>query len=430
MDHFAYRNGTLHAEDVPLERIAAAVGTPVYVYSTATLERHYRVFDAALAGAPHLTCFAVKANSNVAVLGTLARLGAGADVVSGGELARAVRAGIPPRRIVFSGVGKTAAEMERALTLGIHQFNVESEPELVRLDAVAARLGRRAPVALRINPDVDARTHAKIATGGAGTKFGIPWERAHAVYRLAASLPGVEIVGIDVHIGSQLTELAPFRAAFDRVAGLVRELRAAGHAIARLDLGGGLGIPYDAADPTPPSPDAYGAMVKAVAAPLGCEIITEPGRLIAGNAGVLLARVLYVKDGAAGRYLILDAGMNDLLRSAMYDAFHRIEPVTAPAPDAPRLPMDVVGPVCESGDVFARARPLPPLAEGDLVVLRSAGAYGAVMSSMYNGRPLVPEVLVKGAAFAVIRRRVEVEDMLAHESVPPWLDAVPAAADM
>ncbi len=430
MDHFAYRNGTLHAEDVPLERIAAAVGTPVYVYSTATLERHYRVFDAALAGIAHLTCFAVKANSNLAVLGTLARLGAGADVVSGGELERAERAGIPPQRIVFSGVGKTAGEMERALTLGIYQFNVESEPELVRLDAVAARLGRRAPVALRINPDVDARTHAKIATGGAETKFGIPWVRAHAAYRLAASLPGIEIVGIDVHIGSQLTELAPFRAAFDRVASLVGELRAAGHAIDRLDLGGGLGIPYDTASPTPPSPDAYGAMVKAVAAPLGCEIITEPGRLIAGNAGVLLTRVLYVKDGAVRRSLILDAGMNDLLRSAMYEAFHRIEPVAAPAPDAPLTPMDVVGPVCESGDVFARARPLPPLAEGDLVVLRSAGAYGAVMSSMYNGRPLVPEVLVKGAAFAVIRRRVEVADMLAHESVPPWLDAVPAAADM
>lgn len=431
MDHFSYRNGLLHAEEVPLDLIAAQAGTPAYVYSTATLERHYRVFDAALDGMPHLICFAVKANANLSVLATLARLGAGADVVSGGELKRALQAGIPPARIVFSGVGKTADEMARALAAGIHQFNVESEPELVSLAAIAAAQGRRAPVALRINPDIDARTHAKISTGRAETKFGIPWERAREAYRLAASLPAIEVVGIDVHIGSQLTDLEPFREAFSRVAALVAELRADGHGITRLDLGGGLGIPYLAEQPAPPAPDAYGAVVREVAAPLGCEIITEPGRLIAGNAGVLLARVLYLKEGAGGRrYLVIDAGMNDLLRPAIYDARHRIEPVRQAAADAPRTTVDVVGPVCESSDVFARDCVLPGLAPGDLVVLRSAGAYGAVMASTYNGRDLVPEILVRGDAFAIVRRRLGIDDMLAFEPSAPWLDAAPMAADI
>jgi len=422
MDHFAYRDGVLHAESVPLGDIAEAAGTPVYVYSTATLERHYRVFDEALEGTDRLTCFAVKANPNLSVLKTLAHLGAGADVVSGGELDRALAAGIPAERIVFSGVGKSASEMAAALKAGIHQFNVESEAELALLSQTAEQMRLTAPVALRINPDIDPRTHDKIATGRGDSEFGIAWARARAAYGYAASLPGIRIVGIDVHIGSQLTALEPFRAAFDRVAELVEALRGDGHAIERLDLGGGLGIPYSPGETAPPAPREYGAMVRDVASPLGCRIITEPGRLIAGNAGVLLTRVLYVKEGEQRPFVVLDAGMNDLLRPAMYDAYHRIEPVIAADPDAPETRVDVVGPVCESADVFARSRALPPLAAGDLVVLRSAGAYGAAMAGTYNSRPLVGEVLVRGDGFADIRPRQTPQAFMDIERIAPWLD--------
>jgi len=430
MDHFFYRDGILHAEDVPLPRIAEEVGTPVYVYSTATLSRHFRVFDEALSGIDHLTCFAVKANSNLSVLRTLARCGAGADVVSGGELERALAAGIPPERIVFSGVGKTESEMAAALEAGICQFNVESTAELAQLDTVARARGCRAPVALRINPDIDARTHAKIATGLADSKFGIAWQRAREAYAEAAGMSGIAIVGIDVHIGSQLTDLAPFYAAFSRVAELISVLRADGHAIETLDLGGGLGIPYEPAAPPPPDPAAYGEMVRNVAAPLGCRIITEPGRLIAGNAGVLLTRVLYVKEGERRPFLVLDAGMNDLMRPAVYDAYHVIAPVAEPAGEVASMAVDVVGPVCESADVFARARELPPLAAGDLVVLRSAGAYGAVMASSYNSRALPGEVLVSGPNAALVRPRITPQEMMKWESIAPWLDGAGSATDI
>jgi len=430
MDHFGYRKGVMHAEDVPLPRIAEDASTPVYVYSTATLTRHFHVFDSALDGIDHLTCFAVKANANLSVLRTLGRCGAGADVVSGGELTRAMTAGIPPERIVFSGVGKSREEMEAALKAGIHQFNVESMAELELLNNVARMRRRRAPVALRINPDVDAQTHAKIATGRAESKFGIAWRNARAAYAAARRMEGIEIVGIDVHIGSQLTDLGPFRAAFSRVAELVSVLRADGHAIDRLDLGGGLGIPYEPDAPTPPDPAAYGEMVREVAAPLGCKIITEPGRLIAGNAGVLLTRVLYVKEGEQRPFLVLDAGMNDLMRPAVYDAYHAILPVAEPAIDAATSPMDVVGPVCESADVFARARDLPPIAAGDLVVLRSAGAYGAVMASSYNSRALIGECLVSGAHAAIVRPRITPAQMMQWERVAPWLDAEAPATDI
>ena len=421
MDHFAYRGGVLHAEDVALPEIAAEVGTPVYVYSTATLERHYRVLDEALAGLPHLICFALKANGNLAVVATLARLGAGADVVSEGEMRRALAAGVPPERIVFSGVGKTGAELRFALETGIRQFNVESEPELEALSRVAAETGRTAPIAIRVNPDVDARTHAKIATGKAENKFGVPIGRAREVYAQAARLPGIEVVGVDLHIGSQLTELAPFEAAFTRLAALTRQLRADGHTIARIDLGGGLGIPYTRSNEAPPLPFDYGELVRRTVGGLGCEIQVEPGRLIAGNAGVLLSRVIYRKAGEGRDFLVLDAAMNDLVRPAMYDAWHEIVPVAEPAPGAPVAPIDVVGPVCETGDTFARARALPPLQAGDLVAFRSAGAYGAVMASEYNARPLVPEVLVQGARFATVRRRPTYTEMLERDSLPPWL---------
>lgn len=421
MDHFAYRGGRLHAEDVPLADIAAEVGTPVYVYSTATLTRHYRVFEAALEGLPHLICYAMKANSNQAVIATLARLGAGADVVSGGELARAQAAGVPASKTVFSGVGKTGDEMRMALALGIRQFNVESVPELDALSAIAAEMGATAPIALRVNPDVDARTHEKIATGGAETKFGVPISEAPAIYARAGRLPGIEVVGIDVHIGSQLTDLGPYEDAFTLVAELTGALRAAGHDIRRLDLGGGLGIPYERSNAAPPTPDLYGDLVRRTVGHLGCEIEIEPGRLIVGNAGVLLSRVLYVKEGAERRFLILDAAMNDLVRPAMYDAFHEIVPVDEPSPGAVLSEMDVVGPVCETGDRFARGRALPPLASGDLVAFRSAGAYGAVMASEYNSRPLVPEVIVKDDAFAVVRPRPTYEELVGRDRLPAWI---------
>jgi len=421
VDHFLYHDGVLHAEDVPLPEIAEAVGTPFYCYSTATLERHYRLFDEALAGMEHLVCYAMKAASNQAILRTLARLGAGMDVVSGGEYARAIAAGVPGERIVFSGVGKTREEMRVALIGGIRQFNVESEPELRMLSEVAVSLGVVAPITIRINPDVDAKTHAKIATGKSENKFGIPIAKARAVYAEAAALPGIDVVGIDVHIGSQLTDLAPFRSAYEKVAELTQLLRADGHAIRRLDLGGGLGIPYTRSNEAPPLPIEYGALIHDVLGHLGCEIEIEPGRLIVGNAGILVSRVIYVKEGEGRDFVILDAAMNDLIRPAMYDAHHDIVPVIEPAPGVEMRPHDVVGPVCESGDTFARARPLPPLAAGDLVAFRSAGAYGAVMSSEYNTRPLIPEVLVHGRDFAVIRARPTFDEMLNRDTIPEWL---------
>ncbi len=421
MNHFEYRDGELWAEDVPVHDIAAAVGTPFYCYSTATLTRHYRVFIDALAGLDALVCYSLKANSNQAVIRTLARLGAGADIVSEGELHRALAAGIPPAKIVFSGVGKMAREMEAALDAGIHQFNAESEAELETLSAVATARGVRAPVTLRINPDVDAETHDKITTGRKENKFGIPWTRARDAYRLAAGLPGIEVVGLDIHIGSQLTRLEPFRAAFERVAELVETLRADGHRIDRLDLGGGLGIPYDDID-APPLPDEYAGVVRECVGALSCQLILEPGRMIAGNAGILVASVIAIKKGETTRFVILDAAMNDLLRPSLYDAYHRIAPVHAPALDAPLTPADVVGPVCETGDTFARARPLPELAAGDLVAIFSAGAYGAVMASTYNTRPLVPEVLVNGARFAVIRQRPGYDEIIARDILPDWLN--------
>ncbi|EPX85181.1 diaminopimelate decarboxylase [Rubellimicrobium thermophilum DSM 16684] len=421
MDHFLYRAGRLWAEDVPVGEIAETVGTPFYLYSSATLRRHLRLFAEALAWGPHLVCFAAKALGNVAVLRLLGEEGAGADVVSEGEYRRARAAGIPGERIVFSGVGKTRTEMRTALSGGIRQFNIESEPEMRALSEVAVSLGREAPVAIRINPDVDARTHAKIATGGGETKFGIPLSRAREAYRTAAALPGLRVVGVDVHIGSQLTELAPFEAAYRKIADLTALLRADGHDIRVLDLGGGLGIPYTRSNQVPPLPAEYGEMVRRTVGGLGCEVVIEPGRLVAGNAGLLVARVIYVKDGEGRRFLILDAGMNDLVRPALYEAHHDIVPVAEPAPDAPLQPFDVVGPVCETGDIFARARLLPPLAEGDLVAFRSAGAYGAVMASEYNSRPLVPEVLVQRDQFAVIRARPSFDELIARDSIPPWL---------
>jgi diaminopimelate decarboxylase len=422
MDHFNYTGGRLHAEEVPVERIAEAVGTPFYVYSTATLTRHFQVFDEALAGTEHLIAYALKANGNQAVIATLARLGAGADVVSGGELMRALAAGVPAARIVFSGVGKTGDEMRRGLAAGIRQFNVESEPELEALDRVAREMGVRAAVAIRVNPDVDARTHTKIATGKSENKFGIPIARARAAYARAAAMAGIEVVGVDVHIGSQLTELAPFEAAFTKVAELTVALRADGHDIRRLDLGGGLGIPYQRSNAAPPLPFDYGALIKRTVGHLGCQIEIEPGRLIVGNAGLLVARVIYRKQGEGRDFLIVDAAMNDLVRPAMYDAWHDIVPVAEPAPDTPVGPIDVVGPVCETGDTFARGRELPHLEAGALVAFRSAGAYGAVMSSEYNARPLVPEVLVNGAEFAVVRKRPTYEEMLARDTLPAWLE--------
>ncbi len=421
MDHFLYRDGALHAEDVPLAEIAASVGTPFYCYSTATLERHFKLFDEALAGMDHLVCYAMKAASNVAILKVLADLGAGMDVVSGGEYLRARAAGVPGDRIVFSGVGKTAAEMRLALEGGVRQFNVESEPEMEVLNRVALELGVVAPITVRVNPDVDAKTHAKIATGKSENKFGIPIAKARAVYAQAAKLPGLKVVGIDVHIGSQLTDLEPFRQAYRKVAELCADLRADGHAISRLDLGGGLGIPYERSNAAPPLPLDYGVMIREELGHLGCEIEIEPGRLIAGNAGVMVTQVIYVKQGEGRDFLIVDGAMNDLIRPAMYDAHHDIVPVVEPVPGTENRVYDVVGPVCETGDTFARQRAMPPVQAGDLVAFRSAGAYGAVMASEYNTRPLIPEVLVKGDQFAVIRRRPTFDEMINRDTIPEWL---------
>ena len=421
MDHFLYRNGQLFAEDVPVDEIAASVGTPVYIYSTATLVRHFGLFDQALAGMPHLVCFAMKSLSNVAVLRVLGQAGAGIDVVSIGEYLRAKAAGIPGERIVFSGVAKSREEMRIALEGGIRQFNVESEPEMETLSAVATSMGLEAPITIRVNPDVDAKTHAKIATGKSENKFGIPIAKARAVYARAAALPGIRVVGIDVHIGSQLTDLEPFRLAYRKVAALTEDLRADGHQIDRLDLGGGLGIPYERSNAAPPLPEDYGQMIAEEVGHLGCEIEIEPGRLIAGNSGLMVSEIVYVKEGEGRDFLILDAAMNDLVRPAMYDAHHDIVPVVEAKAGAEQRAYDVVGGICETGDTFARGRMMPPVKAGDLVAFRSAGAYGAVMASEYNSRPLIPEVLVDGDRWAVIRRRPSYDEMIARDIIPDWL---------
>ena len=421
MDHFLYRDGQLFAEDVPVSEIAAAVGTPFYVYSTATLTRHFKLFDDALDGMDHLVCFAMKSLSNQAVIKVLADAGAGMDVVSGGEYYRAKAAGVPGDKIVFSGVGKTVDEMRMALEGGIRQFNVESEPEMVVLDRVAQELGVIAPITVRVNPDVDAKTHAKISTGKSEDKFGIPISRAREVYAMAAAMPGLKVIGIDVHIGSQLTDLAPFEAAYLKVAELTEQLRADGHEITRLDLGGGLGIPYARSNEAPPLPSDYGAMVKRTLSHLNCEIEIEPGRLISGNAGLLVSKVIYIKDGEDRQFMIIDGAMNDLIRPAMYDAHHDIVPVIESVPGAEPAKYDIVGPVCESGDTFAKARVMTEVKADDLIAFRSAGAYGAVMASEYNSRPLIPEVLVNGDQFAVIRPRPTYEEMIARDTLPHWL---------
>ncbi|MBG51318.1 MAG: diaminopimelate decarboxylase [Alphaproteobacteria bacterium] len=421
MHHFHYRDGTLHAEDVSLADIAAEVGTPFYCYSRATLERHYTVFADAFKGTDTLICYSVKANSNIAVIKTLADLGSGADIVSEGELRRAIKAGVPANKIVFSGVGKQARELKLALETGIYQFNVESEPELELLSQVATSLNKEAAIALRVNPDVDARTHEKITTGKAENKFGISWKQAPRVYARAAQLPGIKIAGIDVHIGSQLTDLAPFEAAFTRVAGMVAELRQAGHEITRLDLGGGLGIPYRGTNDVPPPPTDYAAMVKKTVGHLGCQLMFEPGRMIAGNAGILVVGVVYEKQGDDRSFLIVDGAMNDLIRPTLYDAYHEVLPVHEATIEAPCRNYDIVGPICETGDYFAKARTLAPQQPGDLLALMSAGAYGAVQASTYNTRPLVPEIMVDGTQFAVIRPRPTYDEMLDQDRLPDWL---------
>jgi diaminopimelate decarboxylase len=421
MDYFLYKDGALYAEDVAIADIAAAVGTPFYVYSTATLLRHYTLFDEALAGIDHLVCYAMKAASNQAILKTLANAGAGMDVVSGGEYTRAKAAGVPGDKIVFSGVGKTVDEIRMALTGGIRQFNVESEPEIETLNRVAGELSTIAPITIRVNPDVDAKTHAKIATGKSENKFGIPIARAREVYAMAGAMDHLDIIGIDVHIGSQLTELAPFELAYQKVAELTEVLRADGHNIRRLDLGGGLGIPYTRNNEAPPLPADYGALIKRTVGHLGCEIEIEPGRLIAGNAGCMISEVIYVKSGEGRDFLIIDGAMNDLIRPAMYDAYHDIIPVVEPAPGVEQGPIDIVGPVCESGDTFAKQRMMPKMQAGALVAFRSAGAYGAVMSSEYNTRPLIPEVLVHGDQYAVIRPRPTFDEMINRDTIPEWL---------
>jgi diaminopimelate decarboxylase len=417
---FHYRDGRLHAEGVALDALAEAVGTPFFCYSTQALERAYGAFARAVSDLPALICYALKANGNLAVVRTLSRLGAGADVVSEGELRRALAAGVAPGKIVFAGVGKTAREMAFGLEAGILQFNVESLPELELLSGIAQDKGLKAPVALRINPDVDARTHAGISTGKAENKFGIDLGQVRAVLARAAELPGISIEGLAVHIGSQLTEVEPYRAAFERVAGLYRELKEAGMALRRLDFGGGLGIRYR--DETPPDLDSYAAAVRQATAGLDAELVFEPGRYLVGNAGVMVTRVLYDKAGAERRFLVVDAAMNDLPRPSLYDAWHEIVPLAAPAPGAASAPVDIVGPICETTDTFARQRPMPPVAAGDLLVFHSSGAYAAAMSSTYNCRLPAPEILVRGRDYAVVRARPDHAELIAQDHVPDWLD--------
>ena len=421
MHHFAYRGGVLHAEAVSLDALAASVGTPFYCYSTATLERHYRVFAGAFADMDALVCYAMKANSNQAVIATLAKLGAGADVVSGGELKRARAAGIPADKIMFSGIGKTADELAQAVDEGILCINVESEPELELLSSIASSKSRVASISVRVNPDIDPKTHHKIATGKAENKFGIPISRAREVYAHAAKLKGVKVAGVDMHIGSQITELDPFGNAFTLLAEFVRELRADGHGISHIDLGGGLGIPYHDNNEPPPHPEQYAEVVKRATRDLDCKLIFEPGRLLVGNAGILVTRVLFVKHGEAKNFIVVDAAMNDLIRPTLYDAHHAIWPIKEPGGSARRIRADVVGPVCESGDFLAHGRELPEPESGALLAVMSAGAYGAVQAGTYNTRALVPEVLVKGAEWAVIRPRLEVDTLIALDRLPPWL---------
>ena len=421
MDHFSYKDDFLHAEDVSIKEIAKHLGTPFYVYSTATLRRHFDLFESALNGLDHLICYAVKASSNQAILRTLAKFGAGMDVVSGGEYKRARDAGVEGNRIVFSGVGKTISEMKMALSEGVRQFNVESEEELFVLSRLANSMDRLAPITLRVNPDVDAKTHEKIATGKAENKFGIPISRAREVYALAASLPGIKVVGIDIHIGSQLTQLLPFEEAYKKIADLTNILRSDGHEIMRLDLGGGLGIPYGSKDGTPPTPKEYGQMIKRVLGHLNCEIEIEPGRLLVGNAGLLVSEVIYVKKGHDREFLILDAAMNDLLRPALYEAYHDIVPIVKSRLEHKDAVYDIVGPVCETGDTFAMSREMNKCKPGDLLAFRSAGAYGAAMASEYNTRPLVPEVLTNNGDYVVIRDRPSLEEIIARDKIPDWL---------
>ena len=420
MHHFDYRDGILHCEDVSLEQIARDVGTPTYVYSDATLRRHYSVLADAFQGRKLLIAYAIKANSNLGVMATLASLGAGADVVSGGELMKAMTAGVPASRIVFSGVAKTEEEMKLGLERGIHQFNVESLPELHRLSKVAAAMGKTAPIAFRVNPHVEAGGHAHISTGTPENKFGIAWHEAEEFYALAATLPGIKPVGIGVHIGSQIMRVAPLRTAWDKVVALARSMRTRGLPISRVDFGGGLGVPYKAGDdPDPPS--AYAAQARDALGDLDVELILEPGRLIAGNAGILISRVEYIKERDGRRFVVLDAGMNDLMRPALYAAYHEVIPVRLPAKSAVKAPADLVGPICESTDRFAKDREMPPLSEGDLVAFMTAGAYGATLSSQYNSRPLVAETLVRGNSCAVVRRRPTFEEMIALERAPDWI---------
>ena len=419
MSHFHYAGGTLHAEGVPLDRLAASVGTPFYCYSSAALSERYQAFTRSFDGRRAMICYSLKANSNQAVIATLAKLGAGADVVSEGEMRRALAAGIPASHIVFAGVGKTEHEMAAGLDAGIHQFNVESLPELEALDRVARDRGKRARVALRVNPNVDARTHKKIATGKAENKFGVELGRAREIYARAATMAGIEMRGLAVHIGSQLTDLAPYRAAFSKIATLCAELRADGQIVETLDLGGGIGIAYR--DETAPAIEDYGRVVDETVGNLGCHLVFEPGRWIVGPAGLLVTRVIYVKQGVDRSFVIVDAAMNDLIRPTLYDAYHPILPVKEPASDAAVKRFDVVGPICETGDFFAHERPLPPLASGDLLALTQAGAYGAVMASTYNSRPLVPEVLVRGEDHGIVRARPSYDDIIQMDSLPPWL---------
>src|ERR1700752_987601 len=421
MNHFDYRNGVLHAEAVSLLDIADRVGTPFYCYSTATLERHYRVFTEAFAGEKVLVCYAMKANSNLSVLRTLAKLGAGPDVVSGGELKRALAAGIPSEKILFSGVGKTEAELRAALAADILCINVESEREIELLSRLAVETGRTARVSVRVNPDVDAGTHAHISTGKSENKFGIPISRAREGHARAAKLPGIKVTGTDMHIGSQITDLSRMETAFRILAEFVQTLRADGHDIAHVDFGGGLGIPYYMDREAPPAPDAYAAMVKRVTHNLGCTLMFEPGRMIVGNAGILVTKVIYLKPGDAKNFVIIDAAMNDLIRPTLYEAHHDILPVAQAAPGAKTIVADVVGPVCESGDYLALDRTLPELRSGDLVAIMTAGAYGAVQAGTYNTRPLVPEVLVKGDRYAIVRPRVDVDALIAMDRPAPWL---------
>ncbi len=421
MHHFAYRDGVLHAEAVNLVTLAGKVGTPFYCYSTATLERHYRVFAEAFADVPALICYAVKANSNQAVIRTFAKLGAGADVVSAGELKRARAAGIPAKKIMFSGIGKTAQELALAVDEDILCVNVESEPELELLSEIAASKGKRVDVSVRVNPDVDARTHAKIATGKSENKFGIPISRARAVYAHAAKLKGIRVHGVDMHIGSQITDLVPFANAFALLSDFVRELRSDGHEIEHVDLGGGLGIPYRESEKAPPLPADYADIVKRATRDLGCRLFFEPGRLLVGNAGILVTRVLYVKHGEAKHFVIVDAAMNDLVRPTLYEAHHEIWPVAETSAQAPRLRADVVGPVCETGDYLALDRDLAEPKPGDLLAVMSAGAYGAVQAGTYNTRPLVPEVLVHGGKWSLVRPRLEVDALIALDRLPDWL---------